>query len=49
MSTDAVRPQTPWALRLLPPFPAIAHRILALEEKCANSYANDNENTQGGG
>ncbi|MEO8368051.1 MAG: HDOD domain-containing protein [Candidatus Solibacter sp.] len=30
MSTYAVRPQTPWALRLLPPFPAIAHRILAL-------------------
>src|ERR1035437_9643728 len=24
------RPQAPWALRLLPPFPAIAHRILAL-------------------
>src|SRR6185295_10711336 len=30
MSTYAARPQTPWALRLLPPFPAIAHRILAL-------------------
>jgi len=24
------RPQTPWALRLLPPFPAIAQRVLAL-------------------
>jgi putative nucleotidyltransferase with HDIG domain len=24
------RPQAPWALRLLPPFPAIAHRIMAL-------------------
>jgi putative nucleotidyltransferase with HDIG domain len=24
------RPQAPWALRLVPPFPAIAHRILAL-------------------
>jgi putative nucleotidyltransferase with HDIG domain len=30
MNTFAARPQTPWALRLLPPFPAIAHRILAL-------------------
>ena len=30
MSDYAARPQTPWALRLLPPFPAIAHRILAL-------------------
>ena len=25
-----VRPQAPWALRLVPPFPAIAHRVLAL-------------------
>jgi putative nucleotidyltransferase with HDIG domain len=24
------RPQAPWALRLVPPFPAIAHRILAI-------------------
>ena len=24
------RPQAPWALRLLPPFPTIAHRVLAL-------------------
>ena len=30
MSTTTARPQAPWALRLLPPFPAIAHRILAL-------------------
>src|ERR1035437_2033746 len=30
MTVSAARPQTPWALRLLPPFPAIAHRILAL-------------------
>ncbi len=30
MTTTFVRPQAPWALRLLPPFPAIAHRILAL-------------------
>ena len=29
MTVSAVRPQAPWALRLLPPFPAIAHRILA--------------------
>jgi len=27
------RPQAPWALRLLPPFPAIASRILALASK----------------
>ena len=30
MTTSTARPQAPWALRLLPPFPAIAHRILAL-------------------
>jgi putative nucleotidyltransferase with HDIG domain len=31
MTSDShVRPQAPWALRLVPPFPAIAHRILAL-------------------
>ncbi len=30
MTTTFARPQAPWALRLLPPFPAIAHRILAL-------------------
>jgi len=24
------RPQEPWALRLVPPFPAVAHRVLAL-------------------
>lgn len=30
MTASTVRPQAPWALRLLPPFPAIAHRILAL-------------------
>jgi putative nucleotidyltransferase with HDIG domain len=30
MNASAARPQAPWALRLLPPFPAIAHRILAL-------------------
>src|SRR4051795_10276017 len=28
--TTLARPQAPWALRLLPPFPAIAQRILAL-------------------
>ena len=27
------RPQTPWALRLVPPFPAIANRIIALVGK----------------
>jgi putative nucleotidyltransferase with HDIG domain len=30
MTDTLARPQAPWALRLLPPFPAIAHRILAL-------------------
>ena len=30
MTSSAVRPQAPWALSLLPPFPAIVHRILAL-------------------
>jgi putative nucleotidyltransferase with HDIG domain len=30
MTASTARPQAPWALRLLPPFPAIAHRILAL-------------------
>jgi HD-like signal output (HDOD) protein len=27
------RPQAPWALRLVPPFPSIAHRLLALVAK----------------
>jgi HD-like signal output (HDOD) protein len=30
MTSSAARPQAPWALSLLPPFPAIAHRVLAL-------------------
>lgn len=30
MSTFLARPQAPWALRLLPPFPAVAQRVLAL-------------------
>jgi putative nucleotidyltransferase with HDIG domain len=30
MTDTITRPQAPWALRLLPPFPAIAHRILGL-------------------
>lgn len=30
MTASTALPQAPWALRLLPPFPAIAHRILAL-------------------
>jgi HD-like signal output (HDOD) protein len=30
MSEFLARPQAPWALRLVPPFPAVAHRILAL-------------------
>src|SRR5450759_5377440 len=29
MTVSAASPQAPWALRLLPPFPAIARRILA--------------------
>jgi hypothetical protein len=30
MTELLARPQAPWALRLAPPFPAIAHRILGL-------------------
>jgi putative nucleotidyltransferase with HDIG domain len=30
MSERLARPQAPWALRLLPPFPAVASRILAI-------------------
>ena len=30
MSASLARPQAPWALRLIPPFPAVAHRVLAL-------------------
>ena len=30
MTELLARPQAPWALRLVPPFPAIAQRILAL-------------------
>lgn len=33
MSELLARPQAPWALRLVPPFPAVAHRILALVDK----------------
>jgi len=33
MTEAFVRPQAPWALRLLPPFPAIAHRILAMASR----------------
>jgi putative nucleotidyltransferase with HDIG domain len=33
MTELLARPQAPWALRLVPPFPAIAHRILALAGK----------------
>ena len=30
MIEQLARPQAPWALRLVPPFPAVAQRILAL-------------------
>jgi putative nucleotidyltransferase with HDIG domain len=30
MPETLARPQAPWALRLLPPFPSIAHRIMSL-------------------
>src|SRR5262245_24879372 len=33
MVETLARPQAPWALRLLPPFPAIAHRIMALASR----------------
>lgn len=32
MTETLVRAQTPWALRLVPPFPSVAQRILALAE-----------------
>jgi len=43
MTELLARPQAPWALRLVPPFPAIAHRILALvgkEDVHANELGN---------
>ena len=30
MTETLARPQAPWALRLVPPFPAVAHRVLGL-------------------
>ncbi|MGD0577560.1 MAG: HDOD domain-containing protein, partial [Bryobacteraceae bacterium] len=30
MTETLARPQAPWALRLVPPFPAVAQRILAV-------------------
>lgn len=33
MTETLVRAQTPWALRLVPPFPSVAQRILALADK----------------
>ena len=30
MIEQLARPQAPWALRLVPPFPAVAQRILAM-------------------
>ncbi len=30
MTDTLARPQAPWALRLLPPFPGVAHRVLGL-------------------
>jgi putative nucleotidyltransferase with HDIG domain len=33
MTELLARPKAPWALRLVPPFPAVAHRILALVGK----------------
>jgi HD-like signal output (HDOD) protein len=30
MTETFIRPQTPWALRLVPPFPSVAQRIMAL-------------------
>jgi putative nucleotidyltransferase with HDIG domain len=33
MTEPIARPQAPWALRLLPPFPAIAQRIMALASR----------------
>jgi HD-like signal output (HDOD) protein len=39
MTETFVRPQTPWALRLVPPFPSVAQRIMTLA-------AQDNSNAQ---
>ena len=33
MTTTFVRAQAPWALRLIPPFPSVAHQIMALASK----------------
>jgi len=33
MTETLARPQAPWSLRLLPPFPAVASRLLALAGK----------------
>src|ERR1044071_7745220 len=30
MTETFARPKAPWALRLVPPFPAVAHRVLGL-------------------
>src|SRR5215831_19064361 len=30
MTETLSRPEAPWALRLVPPFPAVAHRVLGL-------------------
>jgi putative nucleotidyltransferase with HDIG domain len=37
MIETLVRPQTPWALRLVPPFPSVAQRVVALarEDDCS--------------
>jgi len=40
MTETFARPQAPWALRLVPPFPAIAHRILA---QASREEANSSE------
>ena len=33
MVETLARPQAPWALRLLPPFPSIAHRVMTLASR----------------
>ena len=40
---STARPQAPWALRLVPPFPSVAQRLMALageEDVCVQNVGN---------
>jgi HD-like signal output (HDOD) protein len=43
MPERAAKPTCPWALRLLPPFPAVAHRLLSLVDNDTATAAQINE------